>query len=102
MTEDEKQGLLELVDFTKLSESTLLRAYESKLVPGSYITKAALELCSKLRTELDTARALLHAQDLELEKYGLGRRGMTFHRRHDQGENSSSNLNTPLLKVLYG
>ena len=78
VSEEEKQALLEMIDFTRLSEETLQRAYESKLVPVNYVTKASLQLCAKLRAELDDAHATIQSQEVELEKYGLGGRGSTW------------------------
>ena len=72
VTEEEKQELMETVDFSRLSESTLQRAYDSQLVPGSYITKAALALCAKLRSELDSSRAVIRVQDEQLARFGMG------------------------------
>lgn len=71
MDDKKKQELLETIDFGRLSESTLQRAYDSGLVPGAYVTKAALTLCAKLRSDLDTAKAIIRDQELRLERYGL-------------------------------
>ncbi len=72
ISDDEKQKLMDMVDFERLSESTLQRAYEAELVPGSYITKAALSLCMKLRKDLEAAKSTIKSQEQELHKYGLG------------------------------
>lgn len=69
---------METVDFSRLSESTLQRAYDSQLVPGAYITKAALSLCAKLRAELDATRATVRAQDEQLARFGLGSKATTI------------------------
>jgi hypothetical protein len=66
-----KQELLETIDFSRLSESTLQRAYDSGLVPGAYVTKAALTLCAKLRSDLDAAKVIIRDQEIRLERYGL-------------------------------
>lgn len=68
LTDEEKQGLLESIDYSRLSEAALQRAYETELVPQSYVTKAALDLCSKLRHELEEAKHIIISQERELEK----------------------------------
>ncbi|ELU17080.1 hypothetical protein CAPTEDRAFT_221817 [Capitella teleta] len=67
----QKQELLETVDFSRLSECTLQCAYDSGLVPGAYVTKAALSLCTKLRSDLDAAKVIIRDQELRLERYGI-------------------------------
>jgi len=51
--EAEKQSLLESIDYERLSEVALQQAHDSQLVPDRIIAKAALALCTKLRSELD-------------------------------------------------
>ena len=48
-------------------------AYETELVPQSYVTRAALELCAKLRQELDEAKHIIISQERELEKMNTAR-----------------------------
>ena len=48
LDEDEKQKLLDLINFEKLSEGALLKAYEADIFPVNHVTKAALALCSKV------------------------------------------------------
>ena len=72
VTDEQKQSLLDLVDCSCLSECTLQRAYTSELVPQTHVTKAALELCGRLRHELDDAKQVIRYQEAELDKYGLG------------------------------
>ena len=72
-SDDERKELLEVVDCSRLSEATLMRAYESELVPKEYITKAALALCARLREQLHEAKATVIQQEEELKKYGLGK-----------------------------
>ena len=77
LEEPDRKRLLDEVDFSRLSESILQRAYDAELVPVSYVTQAALALCSRLRRELEDARGLIRTQEEELEKYGLGGRGQS-------------------------
>ena len=58
---------MESIDYSRLSETTLMRAYETELVPQSYVTKAALDLCAKLRQELQEAKHIIISQERELE-----------------------------------
>lgn len=73
MTDEQKQSLLGSIDYSRLSEAALLRAYETELVPQSYVTRAALELCAKLRQELDEAKHIIISQERELEKMNTAR-----------------------------
>lgn len=75
ISDEERQKLLEGVDFSQLSEATLLHAHETEMVPMSYITKAALALCSKLRGDLEEAKRVIRQQDQDLDRFGLARRG---------------------------
>ena len=86
LDEDEKQKLLDLIDFDKLSEGTLLKAYEADIFPANHVTKAALALCSKLRSELDNAKEVIRTQEAELNTFGLGGRGSLWLRRNDPGK----------------
>ena len=73
LTDEQKQSLLESIDYSRLSEAALLRAYETELVPQNYVTKAALELCVKLRAELEDAHKIMKAQEFELDKYSTAK-----------------------------
>jgi len=66
--EIEKQSLLESIDYGRLSETALQTAFDSKLVPASLIAKASLNLCTKLRSELDAANAVIRIQEAELAR----------------------------------
>ena len=78
VADKDKEALLETVDFRRLSEEALQNAYDSKLVPDPYVTKAALALCAKLRGELETARDIIRTQEEELDKFGLAGRASTW------------------------
>ena len=86
LDEDEKQKLLDLIDFDKLSEGALLKAYEVDIFPANHVTKAALALCSKLRSELDNAKEVIRTQEAELNKFGLGGRGSLWLKTNDPGK----------------
>ena len=86
LDEDEKQKLLDMIDFDKLSEGALLKAYEADIFPANHVTKAALTLCSKLRSELDNVKAVIRTQEAELNKFGLGGRGSHWLKTNDPGE----------------
>lgn len=68
LTDEQKQALLGSVDYSRLSEGALLRAFESDLIPQNHVTKAALDLCAKLRAELDEAKLIMISQEREIEK----------------------------------
>ncbi|CAF0787153.1 unnamed protein product [Brachionus calyciflorus] len=55
---DKRQQLFDLIDFDKLNEKTLQECDECEFIPQKYITKAALNLCAKLRRELDEIKLL--------------------------------------------
>ena len=86
LDEDEKQKLLDLIDFDKLSEGALLKAYEADIFPANHVTKAALSLCSKLRSELDNAKEVIRTQEAELNKFGLGSRGSLWLKTNEPGK----------------
>ena len=85
LEEDEKQKLLDLIDFNKLSEDALQKAYEADIFPSNHVTKAALALCSKLRSQLDNAKEVIKTQEVELNKFGLGGRGSLWLKANDPG-----------------
>ena len=59
---------METVDVTLLGEATLKRAFETQVVPASYVAKGALALCSKLKTELESAKNTVCKQEEELQR----------------------------------
>ena len=85
LEEDEKQKLLDLIDFNKLSADALQKAYEADIFPTNHVTKAALALCSKLRSQLDNAKEVIRTQETELNKFGLGGRGSLWLKTNDPG-----------------
>jgi len=66
--EVEKRSLLESIDCGRLSEIALQTAFDSKLIPASLIAQASLNLCTKLRAELDAANAVIRMQEAELAR----------------------------------
>ncbi|XP_077992908.1 uncharacterized protein LOC144446936 [Glandiceps talaboti] len=68
LSPSERSRILDVVDFRRLSEDTLRRAYDAQLVPLSYITKASLALCTKLRADLETARNTIRYQEEEFQR----------------------------------
>jgi hypothetical protein len=69
---DERQSLIDSINYGRLSESALQDAFDSNLLPVDLIAKAALNLATKLRTELDSANAVIRMQEAELERKGRG------------------------------
>ena len=82
------------MDFSRLSESILQRAYDAELVPVAYVTQAALSLCTRLRSELEEARGVIRSQEQELEKYGLGGRGQAWPRAAGGGATTTTTAAT--------
>lgn len=68
LKDDQREELLDTVDFTLLGEATLKRAYETQVVPASFVAKGALSLCSKLKSELETAKNTVSRQEDELQR----------------------------------
>ncbi|XP_064631545.1 uncharacterized protein LOC135489868 isoform X2 [Lineus longissimus] len=68
LSPEKKEELLGVLDFGRLGEETLRRAYDCELVPATYITPAALDLCSRLRIELDSARAIIKLQEEDMKR----------------------------------
>ena len=68
LTSDQRQELIETVNFNLLNEETLQRAQESALVPPTNIAKGALALCNRLRAELETAKSTILKQEEEVKR----------------------------------
>ena len=62
---DKQKELLDLIDFSKLSEATLELCKDSDHIPAQFVTEAALVLCTKLRKELDEAKTILKSYELK-------------------------------------
>ena len=95
LTDEQKQTLLESIDYSRLSEAALLRAYETELVPQAYITRAALELCGKLRQELQEAKHIIITQERELEKLNALR--FSSHYSKPRAESKGINRLKPMM-----
>ena len=50
---EEQNQMLNLIDFNKLNEVTLAKCDSCEFIPQKYVTKAALNLCTKLRKQLN-------------------------------------------------
>ncbi|CAH1784836.1 unnamed protein product [Owenia fusiformis] len=72
ITDEERTALHKMVDFSKVNEKTLQKAFVTKVVPCEYVTKAAIDLCAKLREELANAKSLIKIQDRELREISMG------------------------------
>ena len=68
LNDDQRQELLDTVDFTLVGEATLKRAFETQVVPASFVAKGALSLCSKLKSELEAAKNTVSKQEDELQR----------------------------------
>ncbi|WAR21922.1 DOT3-like protein [Mya arenaria] len=68
LTQDQRNELIETVDFSLLGEATLKRAFETQVVPATMVAKGALALCSKLKTELESAKNTICKQEDELQR----------------------------------
>lgn len=56
------------MNFTLLNEETLQGALSASIVPATCVAKGAIALCTRLRTDLETARATLQRQDDEIKR----------------------------------
>ncbi|XP_048748157.1 uncharacterized protein LOC125660391 [Ostrea edulis] len=68
LTPEQRQELIETVNFTLLNEETLQGALSASIVPATCVAKGAIALCTRLRTDLETARATLQRQDDEIKR----------------------------------
>lgn len=68
MSSDEREELLDQIDFSRVNEETIAACRTNQLIPQQLITDAALALCTKLRSELDETRARLRTAENELAK----------------------------------
>jgi hypothetical protein len=93
--------MLEIVDFRRLSEAALQHAYDSKLVPDPYVTRASLALCARLRAELETARDIIRSQEIELDRFGLsGGRASSWLHGVESGRDSTRRYYSPYGRFL--
>lgn len=68
LTTEQRNELMETVNFSLLGEATLKRAFETQVVPASMVAKGALSLCSKLKAELESAKNTVCKQEDELQR----------------------------------
>lgn len=68
MSEDQRTELMETVNFNLLGEATLKRAFDTQVVPATFVAKGALALCSKLKSELESAKNTICRQEDELQR----------------------------------
>lgn len=59
---------METVNFNLLGEATLKRAFDTQVVPATFVAKGALALCAKLKTELESAKNTVCRQEEELQR----------------------------------
>ena len=69
LSDEQRQELLSTINLELVSEQTLQRALDSDLVSPEPIARAALKLCSSLRSELDSVKYIAQMQEEELHKY---------------------------------
>ncbi|CAF2712124.1 unnamed protein product [Rotaria sp. Silwood2] len=68
---DEREELLNQVNFSRINEETIVACKSNKLIPQQLITDATLALCVKLRKQLEQTRNRLHLVESELAKSRL-------------------------------
>jgi hypothetical protein len=79
LTPEQRQELIETVNFTLLNEETLQGALSAAVVPATCVAKGAIALCTRLRADLETARVTLQRQDDELKRLKTAvKRGKTI------------------------
>lgn len=69
LSNEQRKELLSTINLELVTEQTLQRALESDLVSPEPIARAALKLCSSLRSELDSVKYIAQMQEEELHKY---------------------------------
>ena len=67
-SDDEREQLLSQIDFSRVSEETIMACKNNKFMPQQLITDTALALCVKLRNELDETRNRLRVAESELNR----------------------------------
>ncbi|KAL3864026.1 hypothetical protein ACJMK2_005738 [Sinanodonta woodiana] len=68
LTAEQRQGLIDTINFSLLGEETLRRAFEGQIVPPTCVAKGALALCSRLKAELESAKSTVCKQEEELQR----------------------------------
>ena len=66
---EQRQELLSTINLELVSEETLQRALDSDLVSPEPVARAALKLCSSVRSELASVKYIAQMQEEELHKY---------------------------------
>ena len=67
-SDDEREQLLSQIEFSRVSEETIMACKNNKFMPQQLITDTALALCVKLRNELDETRNRLRVVESELNR----------------------------------
>ncbi|XP_045189123.2 uncharacterized protein LOC123546700 isoform X2 [Mercenaria mercenaria] len=68
LSDDQRTELMETVNFNLLGEATLKRAFDTQVVPATFVAKGALALCAKLKSELESAKNTVCRQEDELQR----------------------------------
>ena len=68
MSSEEREALLNQIDFSRVNEETIAACKDNKLIPQQLITDAALALCVKLRNQLEETQARLRLAENDVGK----------------------------------
>lgn len=71
LSTEQRKELLSTINLDLVSEDTLQRALDSDLVPSSPVAHAALGLCARLRSELESVKYIAQMQEEELHKFQM-------------------------------
>ncbi|XP_060076936.1 uncharacterized protein LOC132556541 [Ylistrum balloti] len=69
MSDDQRQELINRVNFTLVSEDVLHQALASEFIPPAHVAKGALALCARLKKDLEVMTSTVSKQDEELRRY---------------------------------
>ncbi|KAK7508503.1 hypothetical protein BaRGS_00000069 [Batillaria attramentaria] len=69
LSSEQRKELLSTINLDLVSEDTLQRALDSDLVPPAPVARAALGLCSRLRSELESVKYIAQMQEEELHRF---------------------------------
>jgi hypothetical protein len=95
---DRKRELLSLIEFDKLNEKTLDECNDSEFIPPKYVAEAALNLCAKLRKELDEHKLLARENGINHHKptrhVAFNTNKYNYDSNNNNHNNNSSNFYT--------
>jgi hypothetical protein len=68
LNKDQRQELVDTIDFKLVTEETLQKALYSDVIPAVYVAEGALSLCTRLRTELESVKRISQKREEEIKR----------------------------------